>query len=116
MIRVKRKYDLTMTKTMAMTMPKIKVRELWLKKWFMLIAKKLQTFINRAGRLTIAPGGKSTISVDYWVAIRIRLCHAPRLRIIRWLISSGATIPSDALEDKRETAFNSRCSGTGGGV
>ena len=64
--------------------------------------EKFQTLLNRAGHMTITPGGKTTILVGYWLARFIRLCDAPRLGIA---INSGATIPSDTLEDERETAF-----------
>ena len=63
--------------------------------------------------MTIAPGVKSAIFISDWVAARIRLCHAPRLRIIRWLIDSWATSPSDFHEDERETALSPICGGTG---
>ena len=56
--------------------------------------------------MAIAPGGKRTISVEDWIVICIRLCRAPRLGIIIWLRSNGATSPCDAIEDKRETAFS----------
>ena len=55
--------------------------------------------------MTIAPVGDITIPISYWVAILLRLCHAPRLRIVRWFINSCATSPSDAHVDKGEAAF-----------
>ena len=66
------------------------------------LSNKQQTLINGAGGMTIAPVGKSTICICYQISICIRLCHTPRRGIP---ISSGATSPGVAHEDKREAAF-----------
>ena len=66
------------------------------------VSNKQKTLINGAGGMTVAPGGKLTICKLYRIAIRIRLCDAPRRGIPT---RSGATSPSDAHEDKREATF-----------
>ena len=78
-----------------------------------------QTLINQAGLMAITPSVKTIIcSVAIRsVPIRIRLCYAPRLDIfsITWFVSSGASGPSDVLEDEGELASESICGGAGGG-
>ena len=80
----------------------------------------LQTLINRAGGMTIAPGGESTIHVEYHIAIRICLCRAPRLGIVTRLTKWKRCAASHSLakEYKREAAFRvwirSRRGGAGG--
>ena len=55
--------------------------------------------------MAIAPVPQSAIFICYWIALRIRVCHAPWLGILGWLIDSDAISPSDTLDDKRERAF-----------
>ena len=74
-----------------------------------------QTLINRAGRMTIAPVGKSIIYIAYRITKLIGLCDTPWVGIP---ISSGAPGPRDTLEDKREAALGiwSRYGWAGGDV
>ena len=65
-----------------------------------------QTLINRAGRMTIAPVGKSIIYIAYRIASLVRLCYAPR--IPRNITKSCAASPSDERENKRETTLGNR--------
>ena len=59
----------------------------------------------RARWITIAPGGgKTTIAVAFWIHVCIRPGRTPKLGFIRWLISNGASIPSDAMQDEGEFA------------
>ena len=69
--------------------------------------------------MPIAPGIDYWITIDHidnWEATEVRLCCAPRLGVI----NSGAASPSDAIVDKRETAFRirvrSRYGEAGGGA
>ena len=79
------------------------------------VIEKFQTLINWAGRMTIAPAGKSTIFIDNRIAILVRLCDAPRVGIP---INSGAPCPCDPLEVERKCALGiwSRCGRAGGDV